>query len=298
MSSNNTGKKFLVIGATGIAGGEVARGLLERGESVRALARDAAKAQPLKELGAEIVVGDLSEPKSLGAAFDAIDSVFLVTGIVENAAETGANAVNAARSAGTTHLVRYSAIGNSLDSPLALARDHAQTELDVINSGIPYTIVRTHTYMQNLMIAAPTVASEGIIYLPYRDGKVGMVDVRDVGIASVEVLVRGGELGKTYSITGPESIDIHGAAAAISDAVGKPVNYVDIPPEAAQQGMLDMGLGEWLVDQYLAYFEMFASGVADFTFNDFEELTGHEPRSIAEFARDHATVFSGEPAAV
>ncbi|NQW16081.1 MAG: SDR family oxidoreductase [Chloroflexi bacterium] len=298
MSSNNSGKKFLVIGATGIAGGEVARGLLARGESVRALARDAEKAQPLKDLGAEVAVGDLSDPSTLGPAFDGIDSVFLVTGIVDNAAQNGASAIDASKIAGVSHLVRYSAIGGSLDSPVALGRDHAQTELDVKESGIPYTILRTQTYMQNLLVAAATIASDGAIHLPYRDGRVGMVDVRDIGIFAVELLVRGGEIGKTYTITGPESIDLHQAASAISDAIGKDVNYVDIPPEAAQQALLGFGLSEWLVNQYLAYFEEFASGAADFISDDFEQLMGRKPLSVAEFARDHAVAFSGESAAV
>jgi|GEM_PF-2501127 uncharacterized protein YbjT (DUF2867 family) len=89
MTTNNSGKKFLVIGATGMMGGLVARGLLDRGENVRALARDAEKAQPLKVLGAEIAIADLDDPSNLTPAFDGIDSVLLVTGNVKNPAQLG-----------------------------------------------------------------------------------------------------------------------------------------------------------------------------------------------------------------
>jgi len=132
MTTNNSGKKFLVIGATGMMGGLVARGLLDRGENVRALARDAEKAQPLKVLGAEIAIADLDDPSNLTPTFDGIDSVLLVTGNVKNPAQHGLAAINAAKAAGVSHIVRYSVADSSADSALFLVREHAQTEKDIV----------------------------------------------------------------------------------------------------------------------------------------------------------------------
>lgn len=63
------GQKVLVTGATGFIGAHVARRLVEEKCSiVRALVRDPAKAEPLRRLGAEIVVGDLADVASLQKA--------------------------------------------------------------------------------------------------------------------------------------------------------------------------------------------------------------------------------------
>ena len=73
-------------------------------------------------------------------------------------------------------------------------------------------------------------------------GKIGMIDVRDVVDVAVKVLTEDGHQGKTYSLTGPASISFHDVAAALSKALGKEVNYVNVPLEAARQAMISMGL--------------------------------------------------------
>ncbi len=161
-------------------------------------------------------------------------------------------------------------------------------------SGLPYNIIRPHFFMQNTMMAAQTVASEGVVYMAFKDGKVGMIDVRDVADVAVKVLTEDGHEGKTYTLTGPASISFHDVAAALSKALGKQVNYVDVPLEAAQQGMISMGLPEWVANAFGKYFEVFSEGYGDFTTPDVEEITGHPARSYETFARDFAQVF-GDP---
>jgi len=60
----------LVVGATGFLGQEVVRALLARGKSVRALARDGTDPGPLRDLGVEIVRGNMLDPPSLERALD------------------------------------------------------------------------------------------------------------------------------------------------------------------------------------------------------------------------------------
>jgi len=152
--------------------------------------------------------------------------------------------------------------------------------------------------MQNLLMSAPTIVPDGAIYLPYRDGRVAMVDLRDNAEAAIELLVGDLRNGETFTITGPDSVSMHDVASTISGVVGKDVSYVDIPPEVAREGMLGVGMDEWLVYLYLGFFEEFANDKFHATSNDFEQLTGHKQRSVAEFVGDHAAVFSGESATV
>ena len=93
------------------------------------------------------------------------------------------------------------------------------------------------------------------------------------------------------TITGPESISMHEVAKSLSKAIGRTISYVDVPPQAVQEGMLAFGMGEWLVDEYLQYYEVFKNNQANFTSDDFENVMGRKPRSIDDFARDFVGVF-------
>ena len=141
------------------------------------------------------------------------------------------------------------------------------------------------------MMAAQTVASEGVVYMAVKDGKIGMIDVRDIADVAVKVLTEEGHEGKTYTLTGPESISFHDVATGLSKAIGKQVNYVNVPLEAARQATVGMGLPEWVADAFGEYMTAFSEGYGDFTTADVENVTGHPARSYETFARDFAQVF-------
>ena len=149
--------------------------------------------------------------------------------------------------------------------------------------------------MQNTMMAAQTVASEGVIYMSMQDAKFGMVDVRDVVDVALKALTEDGHEGKSYTLTGPSAVSFHEVAAALSEALGKQVDYVNVPLEATRDGMVGLGLGEWFADAMMEYFRAFSDGYGDFATNDVEKVTGNLPRSYKTFARDFAQVFGAVP---
>ena len=170
---------------------------------------------------------------------------------------------------------------------------HAEIDGILKASGLPYTIIRPHFYMQNTMMAAQTVASDGVVYMPFKDGNLGMIDVRDIVDVAVKVLTEDGHEGKTYTLTGPASISFHHVAASLSKALGKEVTYVNVPLEAGRHGMISMGLPEWVADAMGEYATAFSEGYGDYTTPDIEKVTGHPPRSYETFANDFAQVFGG-----
>ena len=177
--------------------------------------------------------------------------------------------------------------------PGALPRvsgQHAETGGALKASGLPYTVLKPHFYMQNTMMAAQTVASEGIIYWAMKDGK---IDVRDIVDVAVKVLTEDGHEGKAYTLTGPASIAFDEVAKGLSKVLGKQVSYMDVPLEAARQGMVSVGLSEWMADAMTEYNTAFSEGYGDFATPDVEELTGHPARSYETFTRDFAQVFGG-----
>ncbi len=143
------------------------------------------------------------------------------------------------------------------------------------------------------MMAAQTVASDGVVYMPFKDGKLGMIDVRDIVDVAVKVLTEDGHQDKTYTLTGPESVSFHDVAAALSKALGKEVKYVDVPLEAAREAMVGMGLPEWVADAFGEYFKAFSEDYGDFTTDAVENITAHPARSYETFARDFAAAFRG-----
>ncbi len=175
------------------------------------------------------------------------------------------------------------------DLPL-IAAQHAETDKTVKASGLPYSLLQAHFFMQNTMMSAQTVASDGAVYIPFNDGKIGMIDVRDIVDVAVKVLTEDGHEGKSYNLTGPASISFHDVAAALSQALGKQVNYVNVPLEAAREGMIGMGMSEWFADAMVGVFQTLRC-YGDFTTPDVENVTGHPARSYETFARDFAQVF-------
>ena len=209
---------ILVTGATGNVGSLLILKLTNLGADVRALVRDESKAQGLKDAGVEVVVGDLEKPDTLDAAFRGVDKVFLITPPNPNQVIQAENGIQAAKRTGSPVIVRLSA-GAVKEMPGALPRvsgQHAEIDGMLKASGLPYTIIRPHNFMQNMMMAAQTIASEGVVYMAVKDGKIGMIDVRDIVDVAVKVLTEDGHEGKTYTLTGPASISIHDVAAALS----------------------------------------------------------------------------------
>ena len=244
----------------------------------------------------EVFVGDLDKPDTLDAAFGGVDKVFLITPPNPNQVIQAQNGIEAAKRNGSPAIVRLLAFAVK-GMPGALprvSRQHSEIDDELRASGLPYTILQPHFFMQNTMMAAQTVASDGLVYMPMKDGKTGMIDVRDIGDVAAKVLTVDGHEGKTYTLTGPASISFRDVAAALSKAIGKQVDYVNVPLEAARQGMVSMGIPDWVTDGFGEYFTAFSEGYGDFTTDDVQLVTGNPARSFEAFARDFAQVFGGD----
>jgi len=285
----------LVTGATGTVSTALREALKGRpGIKVRALVHDPAKGEALEKEGYEVAVGDLEEPDTLPEAFEGVDILWLLTPATALEPSMGSNAVHAARRANVKHIVRNPAIKAAHDAPNRNGRLHALVEESVKASGIAWTILRPHYYMQNLLSSAGSVASDGTLYMNMGQGRVGTIDGRDVGVFAAEVIEHADRhAGKTYTPTGPESINMASAAETLGSLLGKPVNYVALPPEAAQQAMLGFGLSRWFVGNVVDYGRVYSEGWGDFVTTDFQDVTGHEARSFRQFATDFAPAFGG-----
>ena len=288
--STTTGK-ILVTGATGNNGSALIQSLMAMGANVRALVHDEAKAKGLREAGVEVVIGDYLEPETLDAALEGVDKVFLVTPLSPDAAKMASNVIAAAKRAGNPHIVRLAEKAPEPVSALRSGKQHLEVNAELEASGLPYTILRPCFYMQNTMLAAPSVASDGMMYMPFQDASLVMIDMRDAIEVATKVLTEPGHEGQTYILTGPALYSFHDVANGLSKALGREVKYISVPMDAARQSMIGMGIPEWVAEAYCEYFENYCAGGSASPTNDFEKLTGHSPRSYQTFAGDFAQYF-------
>ena len=160
-------------------------------------------------------------------------------------------------------------------------------------AGLPWTLLKPTFFMQNTMMAAQTISSSGTIYWDMKDGKLGMIDVRDIVDAAFAVLTGSGHEGRSYILTGPAAISFYDVARSFSNALGIDVKYECVPGEAALKFMISVGLPEWIARGYLELDEGFADNFANSVTENIPNLTGHPARSFDQFASDFAHVFTG-----
>lgn len=280
-----------MIGATGLVGGEVARLLAQRGVSVRALARDPGRAAPLAALGIGIAAGDLGEPESLARAFAGVERVFLASALDPRQVELQGNAVEAARRAGVRHVVKLSGLATALDSSVASGRWHAQTEREIEASGMGWTHLRPLFFFQNLLHAAPHVASAGVLPDTTGGAAIAGVDARDVAACAAAALATDTHFGCAYDVTGSEAFTYADLAERLSRLLGRAIRAPESTPEAARARMLADGMPAWHADLLAEFAACFARGGGAQVSDAVLRLSGRAPRSVAEFLDEHAAAF-------
>jgi uncharacterized protein YbjT (DUF2867 family) len=152
-----------------------------------------------------------------------------------------------------------------------------------------WTMLRPNFFMQNfLFMFAPRIAREGAIYAPVGDGRISMVDYRDVAAVAAEVLSGPGHEGTTYEITGPAALSMSAAAEIVTGVIGKPVRHVDLPPEEARRDMIEQKVRPPFADALLGLFASFRDGEGEVVTDVVSRIGGHPPRTFDQFVREHA----------
>jgi uncharacterized protein YbjT (DUF2867 family) len=284
---------ILVTGATGNTGRSLVQQLASKGMRVRAVVRNRAKTGDIAAAGAEIAVADLSRPETLAPALIGIDKAYLMTAADPQQVMLHSNFIRAAKQAGVRHIVRHSVRGADPDSPVKLARWHAASEKELEDSGIAWTHLQPVYNMQNFLKFAATIQSRGTFYAPMKDAAVSIVDARDVAAVAAAVLVDNAHHQRnTYLITGPEPLTFADAAAQLTAALGKPVQYVDIARENARKGMVQMGMPKWYIEDLLGFYDFYGTGAGAAVSDVVARITGQQGRSFSQFARDYRSAFT------
>jgi uncharacterized protein YbjT (DUF2867 family) len=244
--------------------------------------RDRDKARRLLGEQVEQVVGDLDRPETIETALAGVDRLFLLTTQSDRQPQWERTVIAAAAGAGVAHVVKLSVFRAEERSPLRFARQHRQAERALERSGLAWTMVRPVFLMQNLR----AMVRDSAIYTAAGDGRVAMVDARDIAAVAVAALTTPGHAGKIYTLTGPEALTFDQVASNLSQQSGKQIRYVRVSVDDVRTALESAGVAAWFADDMARLHAMLAAGYEDLVTDDVRAVTGSPARTLAQFVRD------------
>ena len=296
----------LVTGAAGHVGGVgrmIVEALRRRGLPVRALVRrEDERADALRALGAEVVVGDLTRGGDVARALAGCRRMYF--GMSVSAQYLEATVIAAAAARARDDLEVFVNISQMTAAQMSLTNmtessQHRQHWLgeQVLNwSGLPVVHVRPTVFLQNpffLDWAAESIARDSTIRLPFGRGRTSPVDARDVAEVVAAILANpAAHIGKVYELTGPRSQDMQAMAAEYSDALGRTITYVDVPLEQwRDQELRSRNLPDHLFGHLLTMARLHAANRYDRLTHEIQAITGKPATSCRDFVARNAELF-------
>jgi uncharacterized protein YbjT (DUF2867 family) len=282
---------ILVTAASSNVGSQVVQQLGSKDVNIRAAVRSPNRVKNFPS-HINIVEFDLNQPDTVTTAFAGVDKVFIMTPLVPNLAELDLACLEAAKQAGVKHIVKLSVMGADTEPKMLLGQAHRESERHIEASGIPYTFLRPNSFFQNYIIyAGETIKSQNSFYLPLGEGKISLVDIRDVAGVAAIILTEKGHEEKKYQITGSEALSNFQVAEILSQVLGRKITYVDIPEETARQAMKDIGVPEIQIEMVLGLYARQKAGSYSAITSAIEEVTSNSPLTLEKFVNDYATAF-------
>lgn len=279
---------ILVTGATGNLGRLVIASLLERGtdpQSIVAGARDVPKAEGL---GVRVARLDYTDPSSITAALDGVDSVLLISGseVGQRVAQHEA-VIDAAKQAGVTKFV-YTSAPKATTSDLVLAPEHKATEELIQASGLPSVILRNNWYTENYAADLARAAETGVLAAGVGDGRVASASRKDFADAAAVVLLEDGHIGEVYELGGDVAWNYADLAAAIAEISGRDVTYQPLTADEQRAGLLAAGLDEGTAGFVVALDAGIGSGALADTDGTLARLIGRPTTPLVDGLRSIA----------
>ncbi len=295
---------ILVTGAAGRIGAigrNVTELLLKHGTAVRAMVRtDDERAQALRALGAEVVIGDLLDLDSMHRAISGCDTMYFGMSISDAYLAATVNTAAVAKHHGVKAFINMSQMTlsqMSVTETTASPQHKLQwlSEQALNWSGLPVVHVRPTVFLEGffLTLTPDSVRQSNQIRLPFGEGKTSPVAAEDVARVVATLLENPQpHIGKIYHLTGPESENMHFYAQEYSKALGRTVTYQDVPVGPWRDALLERRWPVHVVNHLAAMADLHRAGRFDRMSNEVLTLTGQRPLSVQEFVRNNAAAFT------
>lgn len=272
---------IVVTAATGHLGTLVIDELLQRvpAGQIVAVARNAQKAAPLAERGVEVRVADYTDTDALAKAFNAGDTVLLISGTVDRQTQHQ-SVIDAAKAAGVARIV-YTGVLGGPEADFLLAADHIATEQAILESGLSYTFLRNGWYNENYTAQIAAQLEHGVVGSA-GDGRIGSAGRRDYAAAAAVVLTGDGHEKTAYELNGDTSWTLTEYAAELSKQSGKDVAYNNVPAETHLQILIGAGLPDSFAPVMVDVDNAIERGLLAGRGNDLSNLIGRPTTPIAD----------------
>jgi uncharacterized protein YbjT (DUF2867 family) len=295
---------ILVTGAAGDIGAigrNVTRMLLAKGHKVRALVRrEDERAETLRKLGAEVVVGDLTDLQSVHKAIEGCKRIYFGMSISAAYLEATVNVAAVARHHGVEAIVNMSqmtvsqmGIHDTTNSPQH--KLHWLAEQVLAWSGLPVVNVRPTVFLEGffLKLGAIGVRESDELALPLGEAKTSPIAAFDVARVVAAILDDPApHIGKIYNLTGAESVDMEQHARAFTEALGRTIRYRNVPVAPWSDKLREFGVPAHLLGHLSVMAELHAQGRYDRMTDDVYRLTGQKPMNVVEFVKANAAEFT------
>lgn len=271
-------EQVLVTGATGTLGRAIVEAAVSAGLSVRQAVRNTAKANKK----AEAVQFDYADVSTISPALEGTSALVLLAPPLDaNAPALLGPAISAAKLGKVEQIVLISAFGvnHNEQAPMRIV-EHL-----VIDSGVPYTILRPNFFMENFS-EGPQVGSirgQNAIFLAAGEGKTSFISVKDIAAVVVAALQQNAT-GQEIDLTGPEALDHTEVASIISKAAGRTIQYHSLSEDQMLEGARSHGVPEPMVTYLGMLYGVVRAGHAAAVAPFPESLAGRKPATFQEFA--------------
>lgn len=283
-------RKILITGATGATGSEAVRLLRERGRAVRALVRrEDERAQALRALGAEVVVGDLRDFAAIRSALEDIGSAYFVFPIEPGILQSTAYFAQAAKEAGVEGVVNMSQATARREAKSHAAQDHWIAERVFDWSGVAVTHLRPTFFAEWILYWADFIEA-GFIPLPFGTGRHAPIAAEDQARVIASILMAPSEhRGKIYPLFGAIETSFPEMAEEVGRVLGRPVRYeyTDVPALAKLAKKHGKEFGDFFWQHLTEIAIDHQNGVFAGTNDLVERIGGRPPLTLTEFIEKH-----------
>ncbi|WP_206061297.1 NAD(P)H-binding protein [Nonomuraea basaltis] len=282
---------ILVTGATGAVGRLVVERLVGAGARVRAVTRT--PEQGGLPAGVEVVEGDPSRPHTVAPHLGGVEAVFLHARTIGTAAD---RLLALAAERGARRVVALSAM--NIDDPLDLQPSrlrgdrNKEAEEAAVASGLDWTSLRASAFASNALQAwGGQIRAGDVVRYVYAAFQESPIDERDLAEVAARALLTGEVAGRRLELTGPGSLSHEEMVAVIGAAIGRPLRFEEVPPEAIARHLAGNGLPEPFVRALMDRYTRYAGQQQHPVTGDVEKVLGRPARTFAEWAADHAAAF-------
>ncbi|MFJ8028611.1 NmrA family NAD(P)-binding protein [Streptomyces sp. NPDC096311] len=265
--------------------------------------RDDERAAELRALGAEVVIGDLTRPESVAAALQGVARMYFAMRVSPEHLLAATVVASVAKEYGKLEaLVDLSQMTVSQMTATSTEESHQQrlhwlAEQVFDWSGLPVVHIRPTAFLDTPLfttMAARSIQENGTIALPFGTGRTSPVAVDDVARVVATVLRDPApHIGQVYELTGPRSVDMTELAAEFSRALGRPVSYVDVPPERWEAHLPNLGMPPHVAQHVATMARLHRDDRYNRTADGVERVMGTPAQSIEAFVTARKDFYLG-----